>query len=148
MASFTFEREVAAPPEVVFDVLVDHRRYAEITPMRKSVLEREGDPAPNGVGAIRVLSAVGPPLREEVLAYQPSTRFSYTLISGAPVRDHVGTVELMQAGAGTKVVYAVRTTPTLPIVGPAIVAVVKQGIKQLLKGIATESERRAAASNG
>lgn len=148
MASFTFEREVAAPPEVVFDVLVDHRRYAEITPMRKSVLEREGDPAPNGVGAIRVLSAVGPPLREEVLAYQPSTRFSYTLISGAPVRDHVGTVELTPAGAGTKVVYAVRTTPTIPVVGPVVVAVVKQGIKQLLSGIATESERRAAVSNG
>jgi uncharacterized protein YndB with AHSA1/START domain len=148
MASFTFEREVAAPPEVVFDVLVDHRRYAEITPMRKSVLEREGDPAPNGVGAIRVLSAVGPSLREEVLAYQPSTRFSYTLISGAPVRDHVGTVELMPAGAGTKVVYAVRTTPTIPVVGPVVVAVVKQGIKQLLSGIATESERRAAVSNG
>lgn len=148
MASFTFEREVAAPPEVVFDVLVDHRRYAEITPMRRSVLEREGDPAPNGVGAIRVLSAVGPPLREEVLAYQPSTRFSYTLISGAPVRDHVGTVELTPAGAGTKVVYAVRTTPTIPVVGPVVVAVVKQGIKQLLSGIATESERRAAVSNG
>ena len=52
--------------------------------MRKSVLEREGDPAPNGVGAIRVLSSVGPPLREEVIAYQPPTRFSYKLLSGAP----------------------------------------------------------------
>ena len=148
MASFTFEREVAAPPEVVFDVLVDHRRYADITPMRKSVLEREGDPAPNGVGAIRVLSSVGPALREEVLAYQPCSRFSYTLLSGAPVRDHVGTVELTPSSAGTKVVYAVRTTPTLPIVGPAIVAVTKQAIKQLLNGIATESERLAAAANG
>lgn len=149
MASFTFVREVAAPPEVVFDVLVDHRGYAEITPMRRSVLEREGDPAPNGVGAIRVLSAVGPPLREEVLAYQPPSRFSYTLLSGAPVRDHVGTVELTPAGAGTKIVYAVRTTPTLPFAGAAVVGVVKQGIKQLLKGIATESERRATAvANG
>jgi uncharacterized protein YndB with AHSA1/START domain len=148
MASFTYEREVAAPPEVVFDVLVDHRGYADITPMRKSVLEREGDPAPNGVGAIRVLSSVGPALREEVLAYQPATRFSYTLLSGAPVRDHVGTVELTPSGAGTKVVYAVRTTPTLPLVGPAVVAVVKQAIKQLLSGIVKESERRAATTNG
>jgi uncharacterized protein YndB with AHSA1/START domain len=148
MASFTLKREVAAPPEVVFDVLVDHRRYAEITPMRKSVLECEGDPAPNGVGAIRVLSSVGPPLREEVLAYQPSTRFSYKLISGAPVRDHVGTVELTPSDAGTRIVYAVRTTPTLPLVGPAVVAVAKQAIKQLLSGVAKESERRAAVTNG
>jgi uncharacterized protein YndB with AHSA1/START domain len=148
MASFTFEREVAAPPEVVFEVLTDHRRYAEITPMRKSVLEREGEPAPNGVGAIRVLSSVGPPLREEVIAFHPSSRFSYKLLSGAPVRDHVGTVELTPSGSdsGTKVVYAVHTTPTLPLLGGAVVAVVRLAIKQLLDGIAKESERRAVAS--
>src|SRR5688572_22873562 len=97
MASFTYERQVAAPPETVFAVLADHRRYAEITPMRRSELEREGEPSPNGVGAIRVLSSVGPPLREEVLIYEPPRRLSYTLLSGAPVRDHVGTVELAPA---------------------------------------------------
>ena len=83
MASFTYRRHIAAPPETVFDVLTEHQRYAAITPMRKSVLEREGDPAPNGVGAIRVLTSVGPPLREEVIAYQPPPRFSYKLLSGA-----------------------------------------------------------------
>lgn len=144
MASFTFEREVAAPPEVVFDVLTDHRRYPEITPLRKAVLEREGEPAPNGVGAIRRLSAVGPPLREEVLAYEPGKRFSYTLLSGLPVRDHVGTVELTPSGAGTKVVYAVRTTPTVPLIGAAVVAAVKFGVGQLFSGIAKKSERLAA----
>jgi uncharacterized protein YndB with AHSA1/START domain len=145
VASFTLVREVAAPPETVFEVLTDHRRYAEITPLRKSELEREGEPAPNGVGAIRVLHSVGPPLREEVIAYQEPSRFSYKLISGAPVRDHVGTVELTPNGGGTKVVYALRTFPTLPLVGPLVVAVVKVGIKQLLGGVAKESERRAAA---
>jgi uncharacterized protein YndB with AHSA1/START domain len=148
MASFTLERQIAAPAETVFDVLTDHRGYAEITPMRKVELEREGDPKPNGIGAIRVMRAVGPPLREEVLAYQPSTRFSYKVLSGLPVRDHVGTVELTPSEAGTKVVYAIRTTPTLPLVGPAVVAIVKQAVKQLLSGIAKESERRAATTNG
>lgn len=143
MASFTLFREVKAPPEVVFDVLTDHRRYADITPVRKSVLEREGESDPNGVGAIRVLSSVGPPLREEVIAYEPSTRFSYKLLSGAPVRDHVGTVLLEPAGAGTKVTYALRTTPTVPVVGAAVVGVTKLAIKSLLDGIVAESERRA-----
>jgi uncharacterized protein YndB with AHSA1/START domain len=144
MASFTYVRQIAAPPQTVFDVLTEHHRYAAITPMRKSVLEREGDPAPNGVGAIRVLSSVGPPLREEVIAFQSPSRFSYKLLSGAPVRDHVGTVELSPDGDGTRMVYAVRTVPTLPLVGGAVVAVVKQGIKALIKGISTESERRSA----
>jgi uncharacterized protein YndB with AHSA1/START domain len=145
VASFTLVREVGASPEIVFDVLTDHRRYAEITPMRKSVLEREGEPAPNGVGAIRVLSSVGPPLREEVIVYEPSSRFSYKMVSGAPVRDHVGTVLLEPAGGATRITYAVRTTPTIPVVGAAVVGVTKLAIKSLLNGIVTESERRAAA---
>ncbi|HEY7256418.1 MAG TPA: SRPBCC family protein [Solirubrobacterales bacterium] len=145
MASFTFVREIKAPPEVVFELLTDHRGYAGLTPLRRVDLEREGDPPPNGVGAIRVLHAVGPPLREEVLAYRPPSRFSYKVISGLPVRDHVGTVELSEHAGGTQVVYAVRTHPTVPIVGRAVVAGVRQGVKQLLNGIAAEAERRAAA---
>jgi uncharacterized protein YndB with AHSA1/START domain len=145
VASFTFTREVSAPAEVVFEVLTDHRRYSELTPLRKSVLEREGDPAPNGVGAIRKLTAVGPALREEVIAYEEPSRFSYTLLSGLPVRDHVGTVELTPNGNGTKMVYAVRTHPTVPVVGAVVVAVVKQAVKGLVDGVVAESERRAAA---
>jgi len=148
MASFTLVREVAAPPEVVFDVLTDHRGYADITPMRRSELEREGEPAPNGVGAIRALRSVGPPLREEVVSYERPSRFSYKVVSGIPVRDHLGTVLLTPEGAGTRVTYAVKTTPTLPLVGGAVVAVTKLAIKQLLSGITTESERRATAANG
>jgi uncharacterized protein YndB with AHSA1/START domain len=144
MASFTYKRQVAAPPEIVFEVLTDHRRYTEITPLRKAELEREGEPAPNGVGAIRRLTAVGPPMREEVLAYEPGRRFSYTLLSGLPVRNHVGTVELTAAGGGTHVIYAVRTTPTLPpLVSGAFLVGMKTAIRQLLGGVAKESERRA-----
>ncbi len=146
MASFTFVRRMAAPPEIVFDVVTDHRGYAAITPLRRSELEREGEPAPNGVGAIRVLTAVGPPLREEVLAYEPPSRFSYRLLSGLPVRDHVGTVELSPEGEGTRLVYAVRTIPTVPLVGFAVVAVLKQAIKGLADGVVAESERRAATN--
>jgi hypothetical protein len=145
VASFTLIREVKAAPEVVFDVLTDHRRYAELTPLRKSVLEREGEPAPNGVGSIRALTAVGPPMREETIVYERPSRFSYKVLSGLPVRDHLGTVSLEPAGAGTRVTYAIRTTPTIPVVGGAVVAVTKQAIKQLLNGVVAESERRAAA---
>jgi uncharacterized protein YndB with AHSA1/START domain len=145
VASFTFTREIEAPAEVVFEVLTDHRGYASLTPLRKSVLEREGSPDPNGVGAIRKLTAVGPPMREEVIAFEAPGRFSYTVLSGLPVRDHVGTVELTDESGRTKMVYAVRTQPTLPVVGPVVVAAIKQAIKGLIGGVAKESERRAAA---
>jgi uncharacterized protein YndB with AHSA1/START domain len=145
MASFTLTREIGAPPETVFAVLTDHRKYSELTPVRKSVLEREGEADVNGVGAIRKLTVVGPPMREEVIAFEAPSRFSYTVLSGLPVRDHVGTVELTADGKGTKMVYAVRTQPTLPVVGFAVVAGIKQAIKGLIDGVAKESERRVAA---
>lgn len=145
MASFRYVRQVAAPPEVVFDVLTDHRRYTEITPLRRAELEREGEPTPNGLGAIRVLSAVpGPPMREEVIGYERPDRFSYKILSGLPVRDHVGTVELKEAGGGTELTYAVKTTPTIPLSGPVFMAILKKAIRDLISGVTKESERRAA----
>jgi len=145
VASFTLTREISAPPETVFEVLTDHRRYSELTPLRRSELEREGEP-PNGVGAIRRLTAVGPPMREEVIAYEAPSRFSYTVLSGLPVRDHVGTVELSAEGSGTRMVYAVRTQPTIPLAGGVVVAAIKQAIKGLIDGVAAESERRASST--
>lgn len=146
MASFTFTREIDAAPETVFEVLTDHAGYSKLTPLRKSELERQGEADVNGVGAIRKLTAVGPPMREEVIAYEVPSRFSYTVLSGLPVRDHVGTVELSEEGGRTRMVYAVRTQPTLPVVGFAVVAAVKQAIKGLIDGVAKESERRTAAA--
>ncbi len=145
MTSFTFVREVGAPPEVVFDVLTDHRGYAEITALRKSVLEREGVPAPNGVGAIRAVSAIGPPLREEVIAYERPARFSYKVLSGAPIRDHLGTVSLEPNGDGTRIVYAVKMIPTIPLIGGLVVGLTKLGIGLLLNGVTSKAERHAAA---
>jgi hypothetical protein len=145
MASFRHVRQVAAPPEVVFDVLTDHRRYAEITPLRKATLEREGEGEPNGLGAIRALSALpGPPMREEVIGYERPSRFSYKLLSGLPVRDHVGTVELKAAEGGTELTYAVKTTPTIPLSGPVFMPILRKAIRDLTSGVAKESERRAA----
>ena len=85
-------------------------------------------------------------MREEVLTYVPPSRFSYKVLSGLPVRNHIGTVELSEHGDGTQIVYAIRTHPTVPVVGRAVVAGVRQGVKQLLNGVAAEAERRAAAT--
>jgi uncharacterized protein YndB with AHSA1/START domain len=145
LASFTLVREVKAPPEVVFDVLTDHRRYAEITRLRKSELEREGEPAPNGVGAIRVLSAVGPPIREEVVVYERPSRFSYKVLSGLPLRDHVGTVSLEPSDGGTKVTYALKAIPTVPFAGKVVMLGLERAVTELLNGVVSESERHAVA---
>ncbi len=146
MAGFTLVRDITAPPETVFDVLSDHRGYADISPLRRVELEREGTPAPNGVGAIRKLIAAGPPIREEVTVYESPSRFAYKMLSGAPVKDHVGTVTLTPKNGGTHMRYQIETTPTIPVVGGVtVVPVMRVMINRLMVGVAKESERRAAA---
>ncbi len=146
MATFTITSGIAAPVETVFDVLTDHRGYAKITPLRSSTLEREGSPDPNGVGAIRVLALAGPPIREEVTAFEPPSRFAYRALSGVPAREHTGSVDLSQQGSGTILAWRVDSTPKLPLPDGVWAALVRPVINQLLKGIVKESERRAGAS--
>jgi uncharacterized protein YndB with AHSA1/START domain len=145
MASFTIERTIAAPPEVVFDVLTDHRAYPRYTRLRKAVLEQEGSPDANGLGAIRRLHAVGPPIREEVIGFERPARFSYRVLSGLPVRDHVGEVTLGPAGGGTQMTYRIDVTPTVPVGGGLVVALMRQAVGGLVRGVTKESERRVAA---
>jgi uncharacterized protein YndB with AHSA1/START domain len=141
MSNFTIERTINARPDEVFTVLTNHRGYSDITPIRRAELEKEGSPVPNGVGAIRKLSLLGPPMREEVIEYEVGKRFAYTLISGLPVKDHVGTVTLTKnAGGGTDMVYEIETTPTAGPLGFAVVAGIKTGVKQLINGIAKKAE--------
>jgi uncharacterized protein YndB with AHSA1/START domain len=143
MASFTLRRQVAAPIELVFEVLTDHRGYAKLTPLRSSTLEREGDPAPNGVGAVRVLKLAGPPIREEVTEFEAPSRFAYKMLSGAPVRSHTGTVDLVASGGGTSITWVVDSTPSIPVPSAVWAAALRPAIGMLLKGVAVESERRA-----
>jgi len=146
MANFTLSATINAPIELVFDVLTDHRSYAHLTPLRSSTLEREGDPAPNGIGAIRVLKLAGPPIREEVTGFERPSRFSYKMLSGAPVRSHTADVELAATGSVTTLSWDVDSTPRIPVPDAVWVAVVKPVINQLLKGVVKESERRARGS--
>jgi uncharacterized protein YndB with AHSA1/START domain len=145
MATLDVSRTVAAPPEVVWEVVADLRGMGDYTRVRKVELEREGEPPPNGVGAIRVVHLIGPPIREEITAFEPPRRFAYRMLSGAPVRDHVGTIELSPAGNGTRMSYVVETTPTVPLAGFAVVAVIRKTVEDIAAGIAAEAQRRAAS---
>lgn len=137
-SSFTINRHVNAPPSRVFDALTDHAGYSAMTPMRKSTLTKEGEPAPNGLGAIRELTLVGPPIVEEVVGYERPSYFAYKALKGLPVSEHLGEVRLSESGNGTHVAYTLSYTPSLP--GPAVGLILKQAIGGLLRGIAKSVE--------
>jgi uncharacterized protein YndB with AHSA1/START domain len=144
MIEFTLTRTTTAPIETVFDALTNHRGIADyVWAVRRSTLDREGVPAPNGVGAIRRIEVIGPPFVEEIIDYQRPTRYAYKMLSGAPVRDHVGTVELREAGTGTTVSWHLQSTPKLPGADRLLAPVMKRVIGELLKGAVNAAEGRA-----
>ena len=142
MIDFHLTRTSTASPEALFDTLTDHASYKDMTPLRSSVLERPGAIDTNGVGAQRRLGVVGPTQVEEVTVFERPTRFAYKLISGLPVRDHVGTVELTAVPEGTLIDYHVQSTPALPGLGLILKPVLKQAIAGLLGGVIKAAEGR------
>ena|SRR5690349_9950505 len=144
MARVQFTRHIAAPPETVWEILADHRGMPGWTAIRTVELEREGEPAPNGVGAIRRLAAapLAPPLREQVTRFEEARRLDYTLLSGAPVRDYEAKVILTPAGGDTHVDWSVTFQPRVP----GVQLVVKQVIGMLVKGLAKAAEARSGGA--
>lgn len=139
-ANFTIQRTIKAPVDKVFEALTDHRGYASMTPVRKSTLDKEGTPAPNGLGAVRRLVAVGPAIVEEVVGYEPNSFFAYKALSGLPVKEHLGEVRLSEQGAFTNMVYTVSFTALVPRTEPIVGAILKQAIGGLVRGVAKRVE--------
>jgi hypothetical protein len=91
----------SADPATIYALLVDGSTWPRWSPIESFELERPGDPPPEGVGAIRVLRLGRTTGRDEILELVPNQRFRYTSLSGVPVRDYVGTVDLEPRGDGT-----------------------------------------------
>lgn len=144
---FVIEETVAAPAATVFEVLTDHRGYPSITPIRRVRLDPEGDPVADGVGAVRVVELIGPPIRERVTEYEPEHRFAYEMLSGAPLKNYRALVETTGAGGCTTLRYAVHAEPKLPLIGHAAVLASKLLITSLVRGIKREAEARAGAGS-
>ena len=133
MIEFTLTRTSMAPIETVFDAIADHREIAaDVWACRRSTLDREGTPAPNGVGAIRRLVVIGPSFVEEIIECERPTRYAYKMLSGAPTRNHIGTISLREADTGTEVSWQPRSTLKIPGVDRLMLPVFKKVIDEAL----------------
>ena len=73
--------------------------------MTRTYLLREGDPPPDGVGALRRF-AFGPGgSQEEVVAWDPPRHLGYVAVRGLPVRHYRADVHLDDDGTGTVVTW-------------------------------------------
>ncbi len=139
MAEIRIQARATAPLQTVWSVLAAQAGMGAWAPIRKIELERPGDPPPDGVGAIRVLSWPPFKIREEITGVEAPVRLSYRMLSGLPVRDYAGETALSGRDGATDIIWTVTMTPRLP--GSAFM--VHRVIHARVDGLVTESERIA-----
>ena len=101
------QQRFANPPERVFAALTDHVAFGRA--LGEDIrIEREGVPAPNGLGAVRVIHARGLTIREEVVAWETPKAMDYRVVAGAPLHNHLGEIRFVPEGGGTRVDYRIR----------------------------------------
>lgn len=135
-ATATVER----PVDHVWSVLVDHEAMSSWGPGLSVSLETEGTGDRNGLGAVRRISAPGPmpAIVEEVVTFEPSTRFGYRARAGVPFKNYGGTVTLTPQGTSTRIDYAITLDERVPVLEKAAAALVA---RVLLTALVRASKR-------
>lgn len=128
---------IPAPPARTFEVYTDHEGWMRWAGVKEVVLRQQGHPAPNGLGAIRVIRQSGMAIEEEVTGFEPGKRMTYRLVAGAPLRDHSGEVRFDPDGAGTRVTWKVRCRPLIPGTGWLIRRALEGAFRDILARLAT-----------
>jgi carbon monoxide dehydrogenase subunit G len=136
----------SATPETVYAVLSDVAGWATWAPgVKRAVLEHRGEPSPTGPGAIRKLGRPGFYVREKILATDPPHLQSYTLLSGLPVKDYRGDVELHPDGDATRIDWRGSFGVKVPGTGPILQRLLRSTIAKTASALAREAERKESA---
>lgn len=133
-----------APPDRVFALLADGANWASwagpLVPASRWA--REGTPPPGGVGAVRALGRFPLVDLEEIVESDPPRRHAYTITSGIPVRDYLGTVDLQPTGdGGTRIDWNASFTPSIPGTGTLLKAFSRLVVSSIANHLATAAER-------
>ena len=132
------QRLYDASVDAVWAIISDHcGMHRWLVPGMKVRLEPEGVPAPNGVGAVRVIERVGFKAIEKVVLFEPPHRMNYTVLKGFPIKSHLGEVVLQAQGEQTQVSWTVTFDPKYPGTGWFLKAIVNNVIGNGLKRLAS-----------
>lgn len=103
--------------EVVWPLVGEAARWKEWSFLTRSGLEREGEPAPDGVGAIRSFTSFGIGSREEVVVWEPPLHLGYVILAGFPVRNYRGDVVLTAESGRTTLSWSASFDTKIPGTG-------------------------------
>ena len=149
MQTFSSSTPIAAPQEIVWEVMTDHHLYSRWSLSSRVDLEVEGSPDRNGGGAIRVFHAGIVKTREEITAFDPPNRMTYRALSlPLPVRNYRAEMVLVsdENGNGCTLHWDSWFEATIPLTGGTSRRFMSSWVAKLAAGIAEEAESRAQSA--
>ena len=93
----------AAPIGAVWARVADVTTWSQWGQWDETTRVRDGDPVPDGVGALRRFRRGRRVHTEEVVAFDAPRRLAYEVRDGLPVRDYHAEVTLEPVGGGTRI---------------------------------------------
>lgn len=117
--------EVGGSADAVFTFLTDH--FGDLWPGAMKVLEPGDDPAePMGLGMVRLVKPPGSAaLEERIVTHDRPNLIEYTVINDAPIRNHLGRLELTPTTQGTRLDYTISFDYKPAFLGPVAATVLR-----------------------
>jgi hypothetical protein len=109
---------------------------ASWSPIESFELERAGTTAPEGSGAIRVFRRGRTTGRDEILEVIPNRRLSYASLSGLPIRNYRGEVDLEAGETGTVIRWHSSFVPEVWGTGWLLERGIRRFLEQCARGLA------------
>ena len=140
--SYDVRVTTTAGVDVLWPLVGEAERWKDWAGFTSSRLLEEGEPAPDGVGALRRF-AVGPGAsRERVLAWEPPRHLAYTIERGYPVRNYRSDVELAALnGGGTAIRWHGAFDAKIPGSGRVMQAITRAMMARFAKRLVRYAER-------
>jgi hypothetical protein len=148
--SFEINRTSRAPAATLFQLETDGGHWAEWAKpiIMKSGWERQGDPAPGGIGAVRRVGMWPVLVREKTIEYEQDRRHVYELIGPpTPARGYRSeAVFTPNSEGGTDLRWSGSFTEAVPGTGPVMRALLRGAIVFLSARLVRAGERELDAS--
>jgi hypothetical protein len=143
--SFEVTRTSRAPAAMLFRMETDGGHWADWAKplVVQSSWERQGDPAPGGIGAVRKVGLWPLLVREQTLEYEQDRRHVYGLIwPPSPAKDYRAEVIFVtNAAGGTQLRWSGSFIERIPGTGPMMLAALRRAIQFFSSRLVKAAER-------
>jgi hypothetical protein len=136
MTTFTVMRNMDMSAEKVWNVFSDFEHSP--IPSCTVTVEKKGDPRALGVGTIRMITIGKRQIREKLESLKPPNQLTYSLLSGGPVKDYNGTIDINSIKGKTHISWKVNFKPTIIGTGWIIKQLLKSTLNRFINEIETE----------